>query len=89
MLFLKQIDNVLVTPCEVCGFLASRKADMARHAKTHGPDSEYVCVFNSFFVTGFFLWLGNYRVGKGVNIQLSKNQTWKHIIVGSTFIPIN
>ena len=40
-----------------------------------------------FRCDGFFLWLGNYRVGKGVNIQLSK--IWKHIIVGSTFIPIN
>ena len=85
------MDNVLVKPCEVCGFVASRKADIARHAKTHAPDSEYVCVFNSFLFRcdGFFWWLGYYRVGKGVNIQLFKKQTWKYFIVGSTFIPIN
>lgn len=48
----EQRDNV--DPCEVCGFVASRKSDMARHAKRHAlDDSEYVCVF--FFFRGFCL----------------------------------
>ena len=93
----EQRDNV--DPCEVCGFVASRKSDMARHAKRHAlDDSEYVCVFffvswlllrfNALFFSGY--WLGNFlALGKDVISQLSRNRISIHIFEDSTFISIN
>ena len=42
----KQKDNT--DPCEICGVVISRKSDIPRHAKTHGPDDEYVLYVVAF-----------------------------------------
>ena len=50
----KQKDNT--DPCEICGVVISRKSDIPRHAKTHGPDDEYVLyvvAFNLCLMTFF------------------------------------
>ena len=67
-MLLKQKNNAEL--CHICGFVASGKSDLARHARRHAPNSLswYVCVFSFFFFflslrfDGFFFLVRDIRV---------------------------
>ena len=82
---LKQKDYV--EPCDICGFVTSRKADMARHAKKHAPDSQCICVsfswlrFDDFLLVRKLLcpWEGcTHSTRQNYNLQIHYRTQYVH-----------